>query len=132
MPRDSAEYQALMRATGKLRNAVKNNITPLCDELISKGLITPDNKKSLRNPNRDIGERASDLVELITDKVEQNPQNYYVLVKILKEDPSAYKDILKVLDTTSTVPPSTSQFPGIIKCFNLITMELTRLSVLYR
>ena len=123
MPKDTAEYQTLVTATGKLKKAVQNNITPLCDELVSKGLITPDNKKSLRNPNRDIGERASDLVELITDKVEQNPENYHVLVKILKEDPSTYKDILEVLvlDITSTVPPSTSQFPGIIICFNLIT-----------
>ena len=126
MPKDTAEYQTLVRATGKLKKAVQNNITPLCDELVSKELITPDNKKSLRNPSRDIGERASDLVELITDKVEQNPENYHVLIKILKEDPSTYKDILEVLvlDITSTVPPSTSQFPGIIICFNLIIMEL--------
>jgi polyhydroxyalkanoate synthesis regulator phasin len=116
MPKDTVEYQTLVRATSELKKAVKNNITPLCDELVSNGLITTDNKKALRNPNPPVGERASDLVELITDKVEQNPANYQVFINILKEDPSTYKDILEVLDIIA--PPTTStshvQFPGML------------------
>ena len=113
MPKDTVEYQTIVKATGKLKKAIQNNITPLCDELVSNGLITTDNKKALRNPNHDIGERASDLVELITDKVEQNPANYHIFVKILKrEDTSTYKDILKVLDITVPATTSTSQIPG--------------------
>ena len=113
MPKDTVEYQTIVKATGKLKKAVQNNITPLCDELVSNGLITTDNKKALRNPNHDIGEWASDLVELITDKVEQNPANYHIFVKILKgEDTSTYMDILKVLDITVPATTSTSQIPG--------------------
>ena len=108
MSRNSPEYRALIKATGKLTRVVKNNITSLCADLVANNLITPDQQRKLRNPNQDVLDRAADLVELITDKVEQNPANYYTFVKILEEDRATYKDVLELLVLPNDTVSSTS------------------------
>ena len=98
MAKNSREYTTIVEATDQLENIVKNNITPLCGKLLARGLITANQKKALRNANQDVVERAADLVQLVTDKVEQNPQHYYDFIKILAEDKSTYGDVLDVLE----------------------------------
>jgi hypothetical protein len=98
MSRSSPEYCSIVKATSKLTRALKNNITLLCADLVSNHLITPDQQRKLRNSSHhnDI-ERAADLVEHLTDKVEENPAYYHTLVKILEEDRTAYGDVLEYL-----------------------------------
>ena len=95
--RETPEYRALRKATGKLTRAVKNNITSICAELAANDLITPDQQKEFRNPHHDAVERAADLVQFLTDRVEQDPSNYHTLVAILDEDRGTYKDVLEYL-----------------------------------
>ena len=109
MSRNTPEYRAILKATGKLTKILKNNITPICAELISKDLITLEQQKHLRNPNKDAVDRAADLVELLTDKVEENSANYHALVQILEEDRATYKDVLEALALPSDPPASTAQ-----------------------
>ena len=105
MSRNSPEYRAIVKATGKLTKVFKNNITSICAELVANDLITPDQQRGLRNPNHDALERAADLVQLLTDKVEANPANYRTLVKILEEDRSTYNDVLESLALPSDPTP---------------------------
>ena len=97
MSRNTPEYRAIRKTTGKLVRAVKGNISSLSVDLLDNKLITEDEKSELRNPYRDALERASDLVQLLTDKVEVNPANYHTLVKILEQDRSTFKDVLESL-----------------------------------
>ena len=105
MSRNSPEYCSIVKATGKLTRALKNNITPICADLVSNHLITPDQQKKLRNPTRDAIESAADLVQLLTDKVEENPANYHTLVRILEEDKTTYRDVLERLALPSDSTP---------------------------
>jgi hypothetical protein len=111
MSKNSPEYRSILKATGKLTRALKNNITPVCADLVAIDLITPEQQRKLRNPMHEAIERAADLVQLLTDKVEENPANYPKLIKILEEDMATYGDVLEclVLPSDSTPGPK----PGI-------------------
>lgn len=98
MSKNTQEYRTLLGATGKLMQTVKDSITPLCAELVSHYLITPDNSTKLMNRNVDELDRAAELVSLVTDKVELCPDNYHIFVKILMEDRATYEEVLKVLE----------------------------------
>ena len=50
-------------------------------------------------------ERAADLVQLLTDKVEENTANYHTLIRILGEDRATYKDVLECLALPSDPTP---------------------------
>ena len=108
MSRNSPEYFCIVKATGKLTRALKNNVTPICADLVSTHLITPNQQRKLRNSNHDALDRAADLVAYLTDKVEENPANYHTLVKILEEDITTYQDVLECLalpnDPTTLIP----------------------------
>ncbi len=56
-------------------------------------------------------ERAADLVEHLTEKVEENRANYHTLVKILEEDRAAYGDVLECLALPSDRVPDPK--PGV-------------------
>ena len=105
MSRNSPEYCSIVKATGKLTRVLKSNITPICVDLVSNHLITPDQQRKLRNPHHDALDRAADLVELLTDKVEENPANYHTLIKILGEDRTMYGDVLECLALPSDSTP---------------------------
>ena len=98
MSRNSKEYRALIKATGKLTKAVQDHITPISAELVANDLITTESQDALRNSQLPKIERAADLVKLINTKVEQNPANYHTFVKILDEDRATFKDVLKLLE----------------------------------
>ena len=106
MSRNTPEYRSILKGTSKLTRALKNNITPICADLVANDLITPDQQRNLRNPNHDAIERAADLVQLLTDKVEANTANYHTLVRILGEDRATYGDVLEYLALPSDPPTS--------------------------
>ena len=94
------EYKTLVHLTSALQLAVKTQLTPLGGELVSSGLITPGRYRVLRNSIHTEEDRAADLVQLIQDKVQQNPQCYQVFVSVLEKDRSQYGDILQTLHQT--------------------------------
>ena len=105
MSRNTPEYCSILKATGKLTRALKNNITPICADLVKNNLITTEQQKKLRNAMHDAIERAADLVQLLTDKVEENTANYHTFVRILGEDRATYKDVLECLALPSDPIP---------------------------
>ena len=102
MAKNTAEYIAMIKATSKLTLAVKNHLVLLSAELVASQLITADKGAELRNGKIDELERAANLVKLVTDRVEQDWNNYRLFVKILIENRSAYEDVLKFLEPIYT------------------------------
>ena len=110
MDRNTPEYRAILKANESLTRALMNNFIPICAKLVANDLITPDQQRKLRNPNQDAMERAAELVQLLTDKVEENPANYHTLVKILEKDRATYRGVLADLALPSGSAPATQ--PG--------------------
>ena len=100
METNSVEYETLVHLTSALQLAVKTQLTPLGGELVSSRLITPGRYHVLRNSMHPEEDRAADLVQLIQDKVQQNPQWYQVFVSALEKDRSQCGDILQTLHQT--------------------------------
>ena len=98
MSRNTQEYLTIKKATGKLIRAVQYNIIALGAELFSVDLISQDNYTSLKNETRDTVSRAAELVDYVTNRVEQSPENYHTFVKVLKEERATYKEVLKILE----------------------------------
>lgn len=117
MSKSTKEYDAIVRATARLELAVRHNITQLCAELVSCGLITPDQSSRLRNVNHDVAERAADLVGIITNKVEQDPNNYYIFVNVLQENEATYSEVLHILELPS-LPVPAAEAPTTELCGN--------------
>ena len=87
----------MIKATVRLTNAVKNELTSLSQELVARELISVDQGVELRNGNISAVDRAANLVALVTNKVEQDRKNFYHFVEILNDNQSTYKEILKDL-----------------------------------
>ena len=100
METSSVEYKTLVHLTSALQLAVKTQLTPLGGKLVSSGLMTPERYRVLRNSMHSEEDRAADLVQLIQDKVQQNPQWYQVFVSVLEKDWSQYGDLLQTLHQT--------------------------------
>ena len=96
----AAEYQTLIVHTLDLCLAVKHDIVRLGGALVAEGLITPDQYQHLRNPFIEETTRAANLIQIIQDKVQLNPQYYHTFVAVLKKDPRQYRDILQKLQWT--------------------------------
>ena len=98
MARRTAEYFAMIKATVQLTHAVKSELTPLSQELVARQLISVDQGVELRNGNVDVVERAANLVALVTNKVDQDRENYYRFVEILIDSRSVFKEVLESLE----------------------------------
>ena len=90
METNSLEYKTLVHLTSALQLAVKTQLTPLGGKLVSSGLMTPERYRVLRNSMHSEEDRAADLVQLIQDKVQQNPQWYQIFASVLEKDRSQY------------------------------------------
>ena len=88
----------MIKATVLLTNAVKNELTPLSQELVAEELISVDQGVELRNGNVGAVDRAANLVALVTNKVEQDRKNFYRFVEILTNNRSVYREILEDLE----------------------------------
>ena len=113
MAKRTEEYLAMIKATVRLTNAVKNELTPLSQELVARELISVDQGVELRNRNLGAVDRAANLVALVTNKVGQDRKNFYVFVEILTEDRSVYKEILEDLQPIYKTGISKELFPGL-------------------
>ena len=89
----STELDIIIKATLKLQLSVQDHLVPLGGALLAEHLISRDNYAFLRNEHLPKRSRAAELVDLVTTKVQQNPENYYTFVRILSKDKSLYADV---------------------------------------
>jgi hypothetical protein len=97
MAKRTEEYLAMIKATVRLTNALKNELTPLSQELVARELISVDQGVELRNGNVSAVDRAANLVALVTNKVGQDRKSFYAFVEALTDNRSVYKEILEDL-----------------------------------
>ena len=100
MAENSAEYSTLIDLTSELRLAVKSELFSLTGSLLAMRLISPDSDADLRNTTHSEVERSARLVELVQNKVRQNPCHYHSFTGILQGNQDQYSDILQQLEQT--------------------------------
>ena len=94
------EYRTLTHCNQKLRAALQDTLTTLASPLLADDLITADLYTHLRDESRMPSERAARLVHFITKKVETNPSIYGRFLAILRRDPLAFGDTMRILEDT--------------------------------
>ena len=109
MSKNTREYATIKKANHKLLKAVQNNIIALGAALFAEDLITDDNYTSLKNETRSEVIRAAELVGYVMNKVEQDPENYHIFIKVLLEEGAAYKEVLKILEPIYRDPDGNDQ-----------------------
>ena len=96
---ESAEYKTMIVLTDKLGLAVRPDLISLTGSLLASGLISSDNNIELRDTaHSSVVERSARLVELIQNKVQQNPRHYHSFIGILQGSHDQYRDILQKLE----------------------------------
>ena len=96
---ESAEYKTMIVLTDKLGLAMRPDLISLTGSLLASGLISPDNDIELRDTAHSSAvERSARLVELIQNKVQQNPRHYHSFIGILRGNHDQYRDILQKLE----------------------------------
>ena len=95
-----AEYQTLLRLTPDLRLAVKAHLLSLGGKLVASYLITPESDRELRNAHNPEVNRAADLVQLIQNKVREDPQCYHTFISVLEKNQAQHGVILRKLCQT--------------------------------
>ena len=96
--KNTPEYRTLIRCGPELSNAVKLDISTLSGELLSKGLITSENRDNLTNPMISVGHRASELVSMVRTRVELDARNFHHFIDTLLMRVNDHRDILRILD----------------------------------
>ena len=99
---NTPEYRTFIALTNDLRLAVKGNLVDIGGALIACGLIVPNVAANLQNPMHAEATRAADLTTLLSQKIQQDANNYHKFVEVLKQDYMQYKHILSKLTTKYT------------------------------
>ena len=86
----SGEYETIKYHTADLQLAVKMDLIYLGGELVSAGLITPDQNREIRNHCTPLEERAADLVYFVQVRVQQHPRYYHDFISVLEKNYSLY------------------------------------------
>ena len=94
------EYSTLIDLTSEIRLAVRSELISLTGSLLATRLISLDNDIELRNTAHSEVERSARLVELVQNKVRQNPRHYHSFTGILQGNQDQYRDILQQLERT--------------------------------
>lgn len=94
----TAEYSTLVDLTSELRLAVRPELISLTGSLLASRLISPDNDIELRDTAHSGEVRSARLVELVQNKVRQNPRHYHSFTGILQGNENQYRDILQQLE----------------------------------
>ena len=100
MGENSAEYSTLIDLTSELRLAVRSELVSLTGSLLATRLISPEGDAEVRNTSHSEVERSARLVELVQNKVRQNPRYYHSFIGILQGNQDQYRDILQQLEHT--------------------------------
>ena len=88
----------MLGCTSDLSRAVKADILPLSNELLSEGFMSQENHDRLNNQMHDATLRAAHMVSLVRTKVQLNPANFHKFVKILLAHPEQHREILERLE----------------------------------
>ena len=100
MMENSAEYRTMIDLTSELRLAVRSELVTLTGSLLVSRLISLDNDIELRNTAHSEVQRSAKMVELVQNKVRQNPRHYHSFIGILQGNQDQYRDILQRLEHT--------------------------------
>lgn len=100
MAENSAEFSTLLDRTIDLRLAVNSELISLSGHLLATRIISLENESELRNTLLSTAERSAKLVELVQNKVRQNPRHYLTFIGILQGNQKHYQDILQNLKHT--------------------------------
>ena len=98
MSSNTPEFHTLLGCTSDLSRAVKPNILPLSNELLSEGFISQENHDRLNNQMHDATLRAAQMVSLVRTKVQLNPANFHKFVNILLAHAKHHREILGILE----------------------------------
>ena len=102
MRENSAEYRTLIQHTSELKAAVRWELSTLSLHLYNLELISWDNFNDLMNMALSKAERSALLVELVQNRVQQDPRHYHTFIGILQNYPVQYWDIVQELEDTYT------------------------------
>ena len=96
MAQQSWEYEKLIVSSHSLRIAFQDQLTSLSEDLHADGIISNDNKTEVLNQSTSLPNRASKLVELVTNRVKLMREDYRTFVTLLRRNQRAYKPILVI------------------------------------
>ena len=96
MAQQSAEYEKLVSCSHSLRIAFQDQLTSLSEDLHADGMISNDNKTEVLNQSTPLPNRASKLVDLVTNRVKLMKEDYRAFVALLRRNQRAYKPILVI------------------------------------
>ena len=98
---NTAEYIKLRQCRPKLNKILAktdDNISLLCSDLNTAGLISDTNEQELTSLYQPKTTRAAQLTGIVATKVELNVKNFYTFVKVLEKHEETYKEILEELN----------------------------------
>lgn len=96
MAQPSWEYERLISSSHSLRIAFQDQLISLSEDLHADGMISNDNKTEVLNPSTSLPNRASKLVDLVTNRVKFMKEDYQTFVALLRRNQRAYKPILVI------------------------------------
>lgn len=92
----SWEYEKLISSSPSLRIAFQDQLTSLSEDLHADGIISDDNKTEVLNQSAPLPNRASKLVDLVTNRVKLMKEDYGTFVTLLRRKQRTYKPILVI------------------------------------
>ena len=100
--RNTVEYRTANMNSSKLLLSFNNNVNliELTHKLTSLELLNREQGRAIRNRHIGVLERASDLVDTIFNKIEENKVNYHKLIQVLRECGATYKEVIRNLEST--------------------------------
>ena len=98
--KSTQEYQIVKENYPKTSDAIAGVIDWVCPRLLAEGLITHGQKIEACNGMIPAGKRASDVTDLLLNKVEQDAQNFQTLVGVLQQDMDTFGTVLKHMGIT--------------------------------
>ena len=93
---ESSEHEKLISSSNSLRIAFQDQLISLSEDLCAEGMISNDNKTEVLNQSTPLPNRASKLVDLVTNRVKVMKEDYQTFVTLLKRNQRAYKPILVI------------------------------------
>ena len=98
MAKNTSEYDAIIKYIDKIALSAESDLIDLSLRSTREGLITPTQGQEMINTCMTPKHRASVFSYTILDRVQQNSDNYYKFVDVLRESELTHTDIVRQLD----------------------------------
>ena len=92
----SWEYEKLINSSHHLRIAFQDQLISLSEDLQAAEMISNDNKTEVLNSSTPLPNRASKLLDLVTNRVKVMKEDYRTFVALLRRNQRTYKSILVI------------------------------------